>query len=106
MLEDGPILTTCVMQQVVCHLGYSGRGANAFGEAARDPNATPADITGLASSAPPKLSAVAIVDQRKDAAADRDARLALVVGLLPGSAVFADLRRLLHMEGLARFVVL
>src|SRR6202035_1959874 len=54
----------------------------------------------------PEISAVAIVDQRKDAAADRDARLALMAGLLPGGAVFADLRRLLHMEGLARFVVL
>src|ERR1700722_14711699 len=50
---------------------------------------------------PPEISAVAIVDQRKDAAADRDARLALMAGLFPGGAVCADLRRLLHMEGLA-----
>src|SRR3984893_13075333 len=54
----------------------------------------------------PEISAGAIVDQRKDAAADRNARLAPMAGLLPGGAVFADLRRLLHMEGLARFVVL
>jgi hypothetical protein len=30
----GPGLPTCVVQQVVSYLGYSGRGANAFGKAA------------------------------------------------------------------------
>src|SRR5215475_9189984 len=34
----------------------------------------------------PEISVIAIVDQCKNAAADRDARLAFVGGLLPGSA--------------------
>ena len=40
----------------------------------------------------PEISAVAIVDQRKDAAADRDARLALMAGLRPGGAVGVNKR--------------
>src|SRR5258706_6562535 len=54
----------------------------------------------------PKIGAVTIVHQRKDAAADRDPRLASMACLLPGSAVGPDLGGLLHMKGLACFVVL
>jgi hypothetical protein len=52
----------------------------------------------------PEISAVAIVDQCEDAAADRDARLALMAGLLPGGAVGADLRRLLDVESFSGLV--
>src|SRR5258706_9187051 len=54
----------------------------------------------------PKIGAVTIVHQCEDAAADRDPRLASMACLLPGSAVGPDLGGLLHMEGLACFVVL
>src|ERR1700737_1981867 len=53
-----------------------------------------------------EIGAAAIVAQRKDAAADRDPRLASMAGLLPGGAVRPDLGGLLHMKGLASFVVL
>jgi hypothetical protein len=33
----GPRPPSCGVQQVGSYLGYSGRGANAFGKAARDP---------------------------------------------------------------------
>src|SRR5258706_5415321 len=54
----------------------------------------------------PKIGAVRIVHQCEDAAADRDPRLASMACLLPGGAVGPDLGGLLHMEGLACFVVL
>src|SRR6267378_6581417 len=54
----------------------------------------------------PKIGAVTIVHQCEDAAADRDPRLASMACLLPGGAVGPDLGGLLHMERLARFVVL
>jgi hypothetical protein len=38
--EFGPGLPTCAVQQVGSYLGYSGRGATAFGKAARDPKLT------------------------------------------------------------------
>src|SRR5439155_21674789 len=53
-----------------------------------------------------KIGAVTIVHQCEDAAADRDPRLASMACLLPGGAVGPDLGGLLHMEGLACFVVL
>jgi hypothetical protein len=34
---SGPRLPTCAVQQVGTYLGYSGRGANAFGKAALSP---------------------------------------------------------------------
>jgi hypothetical protein len=52
------------------------------------------------------MGVIAIVDEREDAAADRNPRLARMAGLLPGSAVRPDLGGLLHMEGLTSFVVL
>src|SRR6187402_438687 len=54
----------------------------------------------LASALPAEIGAVAIVDQREDAAADGYAGLACVAGVLPGRTIGADLRGLLHMEGL------
>src|SRR5262245_30488488 len=33
-----PTPPTCAAQQIGSYLGYSGRGANTFGKAARDPN--------------------------------------------------------------------
>src|SRR2546430_15598418 len=54
----------------------------------------------------PEIGEIAIVHQREDAAADRDPRLASMACLLPGSAVGPDLGGLLHMKGLACFVVL
>ena len=59
----------------------------------------------LALVAAAEIGAVAIVDQREDAAADRDARLARVAGRLPGLAVGADLLGLLDVERLAGLVV-
>src|ERR1700722_3417088 len=53
-----------------------------------------------------KISAVAIVDQGEDAAADGDSWLASMARLLPGGTVGPDLGGLLHIEGLACFVVL
>jgi hypothetical protein len=35
-----PEPSTCALQQVGSYLRYTGRGANAFGEAARDPKQT------------------------------------------------------------------
>src|SRR5690606_33565836 len=52
-----------------------------------------------------EIGPVAIVDERENAAADRDAWRMAVAGRLPGFAISADLRGLLDMEGLARFVV-
>ena len=51
-----------------------------------------------------EISAVAIVHQREDAAADRNPRLARMAGLFPGGAVGPDLGRLLDVEGLAGLV--
>src|SRR6266404_1807059 len=54
----------------------------------------------------PKIGEIAIVHQCEDAAADRNPRLASMAYLLPGGAVGPDLGGLLHIEGLACFVVL
>ncbi len=53
-----------------------------------------------------EIGAIAIVDQREDAAADRNPWLARMAGLLPGGAVGADLGCLLDVESLAGLVVL
>src|SRR5579862_638364 len=53
-----------------------------------------------------EIGAVAIIDQRKDAAADRNAWVARVAGFLPGLAIGADLPGLLDVEGFAGLVVL
>src|SRR5664280_400845 len=56
-------------------------------------------------SSPPRPKyAVALVDQREDAAADRHPRRARVPGRLPRRAVQPDLLRLLHVERLAALV--
>src|SRR3954451_4298040 len=55
----------------------------------------------LAAALAAEIGAVAIVDQREDAAADGDAGLTGVAGFLPRSAIVTDLRGLLHMEGFA-----
>ena len=52
-----------------------------------------------------EIGAIAIVHQREDAAADRDARLARMAGLLPGGAEGPDLGGLLDVEGLSGLVV-
>ena len=51
-----------------------------------------------------EIGAVAIVDQREDAAADRHARLARMAGFFPGLAKDPDLLGLLHVEGFSAFV--
>src|SRR5580704_8562418 len=53
----------------------------------------------------PEIGAVAIVHQRKNAAADRHPRLARVPGRLPGLAEFPDLACLLGGERLAGLVI-
>ena len=53
-----------------------------------------------------EVAPVLVVDQREDAAADRDPRLAGMARLGPRRAVGADLPRLLDMEGLAGLVEL
>ena len=53
-----------------------------------------------------EIGAIAIVDQREDAAADRNPWLARMAGLLLGGAVGADLGRLLDVESFAGLVVL
>src|SRR5262249_4238081 len=53
-----------------------------------------------------KVRAVAIVDQRKDAAAHRDARLTLMTGLFPRRAVRVDLLSLLNVQRLTGLIVL
>src|SRR5690606_35275770 len=52
----------------------------------------------------PEVDAVAIVDEREDAAAHRDARLARVPGFAPCLAVRFDLLALLHVQRLAGLV--
>src|ERR1700677_1069540 len=54
----------------------------------------------------PEVGAIAIVDEREDAAADRNARLQLMASLLPCSAERSDLGGLLDVERLSRLVVL
>src|SRR3569833_1221472 len=53
-----------------------------------------------------EIGAVAFVDQREDAAADRDSRFTHVTGFFPRGAVGPDLSGLLHMESLAGLVIL
>ena len=54
----------------------------------------------------PEVGPVAIVDQRKDAAADRHPRLALVPGLFPRFSKSLDLLALLNVQRLAGLVIL
>src|SRR5690606_9875289 len=58
----------------------------------------------LVVAAAAEIGAVAIVDEREDAAAHRDARLARVSRLLPGFAIGLDLLALLHVQRLAGLV--
>src|SRR4051812_12281444 len=51
-----------------------------------------------------EIGAVAVVDQREDAAADRDPRLARMAGFLPGSTERPDLSGLLDVESLSGLV--
>src|SRR6185437_1620660 len=53
-----------------------------------------------------KVRSIAIIDEREDAAADRDARLARMARLFPGGAEGPDLGSLLDVERLSCFVVL
>ena len=62
-----------------------------------------ADLVPILAAAP-EIHAVAVVDQREDAAADRHPRRARVAGLLPRRAVKPDLLRLLDVERLAALV--
>src|SRR5260370_27426207 len=67
----GPPLPTCAVHKVVSFLGYTGRGANAFGKATRDPKPSCAAIAqlivgrrpeqrGLGKRAPALLTAIGI----------------------------------------------
>src|SRR6185437_2419738 len=80
-------------------------GGVAAAEDRARPRIDEADLV-LVLAALSEIGAVAIVDQRKDAAADRDPGLALMAGFLPGGAVGADLPGLLDVEGLSGLVVL
>ena len=62
-----------------------------------------ADLVPLLAAAA-EIHAVAVVDQREDAAADRHARRARVTGRLPRRAVDPDLLGLLDVERLAALV--
>ena len=53
-----------------------------------------------------EIGAIAIVDQRENAAADRNPRFADMTSLLPGVAESPDLRGLLNMESFSGLVVL
>src|SRR5271163_4473826 len=57
-----------------------------------------ADLVGFLAPAP-EVGAIAIVDEREDAATDRDARIPRVASLLPGCAEHPDLGGLLDVEG-------
>src|SRR5581483_7453863 len=65
------------------------------------------DVADVIAGAPltSEVSAVAFVDQREDAAADGDARLTPVAGLLPRIVVGLDLPALLHVQRLTGLVV-
>src|SRR5260370_20809188 len=52
-----------------------------------------------------KVRAVAIVDERENAAADRHARLTLVPGVLPRLTIGVNLLALLYVERLARLII-
>src|SRR6476661_6340055 len=54
----------------------------------------------------PEIGAVAVVDQRKDAAADRHPRLARMTSRLPRLAEDPDLLRLLNVERTSALVIL
>src|SRR4051794_3432250 len=68
------------------------------------PRVDEADLV-FAAALAAEIGAVAIVDQRKNAAADGDAGLTAVAGVLPGGAIGADLRGLLHVKSFAGLVV-
>jgi hypothetical protein len=51
------------------------------------------------------IGAIAIVNQREDAATDRDPRLARMAGLFPGGAVRSDLGGLLDVKSFSGLVV-
>jgi hypothetical protein len=52
MSPPGPMLTTCVLQQVVSFLGYTGRAANVVATAAFDPEETFAPALGCQPQVP------------------------------------------------------
>src|SRR5439155_23970366 len=60
----------------------------------------------LVASVASEVGSIALVDEREDAAAHRDARLTLVPGLLPCLPIGVDLLALLHVQRLAALVVL
>ena len=84
------------------HVGFGGV------RAAEDRARVGVDVADLVLVAPvaSEVGAVAVVDEREDAAAHGDARLSLVPGLLPRLAVGLDLLALLHVQRLAALVVL
>src|SRR6185436_6141855 len=63
-----------------------------------------ADLVLLVAAAAAEVGAITVVDERKDAATHRHARLAFVSRLLPGLAIRLDLLALLHVQRLAAFV--
>src|SRR5690606_17366933 len=73
--------------------------------AAEDSARTGFNITELiAAAVAAEIHAIAVIDQREDAAADRDAWFVLVASFLPGLTKDTDLLGLLDVERLAAFV--
>src|SRR5690554_2230366 len=58
----------------------------------------------IAAAVAAEIHAIAVINQRKDAAADRDARFVRVASFLPGLAEDTDLLGLMYVERLAAFV--
>ena len=83
------------------HVGLGGVRAAEDGARVR---VDVADLVLVSRRVASEVRPVAVVDEREDAAAHRDARLALVPGLLPRLPVGLDLLALLDVQRLAALV--
>ena len=95
-LSDGFVLRELFDQDV--WLGGIAAAKNRSGVVAEEADGI------LVLIAAPEIGAVAVVDERKDAAADRHPRFARMTGRLPRLAEYPDLLRLLDVEGASALV--